>query len=363
MGSKPAPRFRWTTSNRLKDLNLYCISTPFQLVSAIEARHRFPAKQNVLIIRDVVERREEHRSQVQALSSRTQWDEIIHWPVHQGSRISKRWEQAHFTRRLAGRFADQVHTYLMAGFRQPKNHMLRGALRPQRTIVLDDGVGTLFHFREFLSQGKYLSSWLETDNPLGRLLQIVEFALAGTNKDEMKVPMELFTCFELPDNGNGTLVHRHSFESLGKLRENQSVDASRVDYLGSPLSERAILESKSEINLIDRIRQHYAEDSRQLRYIAHRDDSERKLRELQNRGIKTIRLDTPAEFYYVSTEQLPGTFASTISTALHNLFMIFPDIQADLFPLPFNEMLSRSEHAEQVTRQYQSMGIQAVELT
>ena len=343
-------------------MNLYCIGTPFQLVSAIEARHRFPAQHNVLIIRDTVERRQEHRSQVQALSSEMHWDEIIHWPVHRGARISKRWEQARFTRTLAKRFSGELQTLVFGGFRQPKNHLLRGALRPRRSIILDDGAGTLFHYSEFLSRGRYLPNWLEPANALGHLAQTIEFAVAGASKNVMKQPMELFTCFQLPGAGQETRIHEHSFEHLRQHCRTQAVDSARVDYLGSPLSERDILKMDTEIGLITRIQQHYTAQDRKLRYIAHRDDSEEKLLELGKQGIETLRLDTPAEFHYVSTERLPGTFASTISTALHNLFMIFPEAQVDLFPLPFSEMLSRSEQAERVTRQYQSMGINTVEL-
>ncbi len=343
-------------------MNLYCVGTPFQLVSAIEARHHFPADHNVLVIRDTAERREEHRSQVQNLSTQSEWDEIIYWPVHRGKRLTRLWQQARFTRRLAAQFSDPLQTYLMAGFSQVKNHLLRGALKPQHTILLDDGVGTLAHYRKHLSPGQYHPDWMAERHILGKLQQRLEFRICGSSMLTLQQPMDLFTCFSLPQVDSPTQIHHHAFEGLLKSRGPQQIDVDRVDYFGSPLAERGILALEVEVEMISGIHSHYVEQSLRFCYVAHRDDSSEKLEALEKLGIKTKRLEMPAEFYYINTDRLPGTFASTISTALHNLHVIFPDIQADLFQLPFDEMLKRSEQAENATLQYQSTGIRTVKL-
>jgi hypothetical protein len=180
----------------------------------------------------------------------------------------------------------------------------------------------------------------------------------------------VFTCFDIQTQPEMlATVIPHDFPFIKSLGYASEVDSERVDYLGSPLSERGLLSLDDELSLICHTARHYASEDRAFRYLAHRDDSEEKLKRIREGAGEVERPDLPAEVYFLVQPTMPAIVASAVSTALHNVFRILPQLVAQLVVIP-SHLFRDGKHSadevlhryQRVRREYEAAGIQVLSL-
>ena len=345
-------------------ISLYSVSSPLQLLAAMEAANRIPAAKHILLIRTVNEERAQHMQQMNSLLSLYAWDEILYWPRFKEKSLAGRIQATSFIRRLARRYRDQCKNFLYGGFGWVKNHSLRSLLEPENVYMLDDGTATIHQHKAYLSKGVKLTSKVTNLYSNRGIRSWLTNLLYPIDQDRINGSITIFTSFDIQENQEaGVRVLKHSFEFIGQSSAEKQYSGSSAFYFGSPLSEKKLMDSTDEIEHIGAVYRYYSDKQVGLIYVSHRDDSEEKLKALERLGIEHINLDMPAELYFATEEELPLHVASSSSTALHNVTRICREIKPLLFSIASHIQNSDRKRAlEAVEDHYQAIGIPVLEL-
>ena len=346
------------------EMNLYCISSPLQLLAAIEAADRIPATKHVLLVRSVNEKRVQHMQQMESLLSLHNWDEILNWPRFHESSLLGRVRAAAFIRMLARKYRPQCSNFFYGGFGWVKNHSLRSLLDPDNVYMLNDGTATLHQHKEYLSKGIKLTSKVKrfySDRGIRSWLTNLVYPI---DQERANGELTVFTSFDIPDNQEaGIRILKHNFESIGKRSPEKRYSTFSAFYFGSPLSEKKLTVFTDEVDHLRAVHAYYLDKQITLVYVSHRDDSEQKLKALQRFGIEHIDLDMPAELYFATKRELPLYVASSSSTALHNVTRICREAKPLLFSIASHiQKPDRKRALEVIEDHYQEIGIPVLDL-
>ena len=346
---------------RVADINLYSAGPPLQILGAMEARETFPAKRHVLLLRTAGEHRAEHNQQVNRLISLGEWDEILSWPPRNKNRVFLHSNTRKFCRGLQKRLRENSLRLLIGGFNQYSSHLLRSILDPVNTIMLDDGTATLHHFENYLSNNQFHPDWAEHFNPRKGLINKLRAIRSGINFAKLQEPLDVFTCFDIEKPKHcQSRIFSHSFRNLAGLGRLRKQCRQTAFYFGSPLSEYGIVSKETEYSFIKKIFEYYSSKDIQATYIAHRDDGSSKIDSLEHAGLATRSLGMPAEVYFATASEVPAILASSLSTALHNVSKICPDLKTEAFPIPERYFLRKAQAACTVLEHFRSNGIQII---
>ena len=343
--------------------NVYCVSSPLQILTACEALRVFEADVNVLVLREVSASRASHREQVESLIDIGAWSSILRWPSYGSSGALGLWRNARHARHIASKVGRHCQYYFMGGFGQLRNHLLRNELSVEKTVLLDDGTATLGVVDKYLSKSRFVPDFLEAMLTQGAVRSRVYSALMGLKKSDLDEPVSLFTGFNVPDGAApGITVRRHRFEALKRQSMAKQFDDRLVFYFGSPLAEVGILSFADEIKVIKRVFEQYRQADVRFCYVTHRDDSLQKMTELRTMGIDVRSLGMPAELYFAKETSLPRHVASAVSTALFNVCCIVDGLRAKAFPVAALVSDERKERHHRLSNAYAGIGIEIVDL-
>ena len=345
------------------EVSLYSVSSPLQLLAAIEAADRIPATKHILVIRSVNNKRARHTEQMESLLSLYAWDEILYWPKFNENSLLGRILATTFIRRLARRYRGQRTNFLYGGFGWVKNHSLRSLLGPENVYMLDDGTATLHQHKHYLSKGVKLTPKVTNLYSNRGIRSWFTNLVYPIDQDRINGTITIFTSFDIQENQEaGVRVLKHNFESLGKRSPEKKYSDSAAFYFGSPLSEKRLINFTDEVDHVSAIHRYYSDKQVTLTYVSHRDDSQEKLEALEQLGIKHINLDMPAELYFATREELPLHVASSSSTALHNVTRICRGTKPLLFSIAAHiQKPDRKRALEAVEEHYRAVGIPVLE--
>lgn len=344
-------------------VSLYSVSSPLQLLAAIEAADQIPAAKHILVIRSVNNNRAQHMQQMESLLSLYTWDEILYWPRFNENSIMGRILAATFIRKLARRYRGQCTNFLYGGFGWVKNHSLRSLMDPEHVYMLDDGTATLHQHKHYLSRGVKLTSKVTNLYSNRGIRSWFTNLVYPIDQDRINGKITIFTSFDIQENQDaGVRVLKHNFESLAKRSPERKYSDSSAFYFGSPLSEKRLTKLSDEVDHVSAIHGYYSDIQVAMIYVSHRDDSEKKLKALERHGIKHINLEMPAELYFATREELPLHVASSSSTALHNVTRVCRGTKPLLFSIASHiQEPDRKRALEAVEDHYQAIGIPVLE--
>ena len=174
----------------------------------------------------------------------------------------------------------------------PANHwsaFLAAFLPIKKIVIVDDGAHALSSFKAIEDRG------IIKNFALKFLADSFHYFLSKKQVERLSLfPLE--TNYELivPD-----------YKKLISLKRSKSLDYSFEDntvlFVGTPISEAGIISLETEVKSVEKTKYFFNDliesGKHKFLYVAHRRDSEEKLKELGRLGIETLRLLGPLELY------------------------------------------------------------------
>lgn len=334
--------------------NLYVVESPFQLISAMEAKAAFPADKHILFVRYgyVQEVDRVNNEQVTRLLKMTTWDEIIVSPprkypiftfaqiIYKIIKLLKR--NIEFDNIFISIYGPTYQRYFPAN------------LAAKTLFLIDDGYNSIEIQRDYLS----------INNPSNfhePILKRVVLRLLGL-KYMVSQSVNLFTCFNINPVGD-QLVIQHSFEYLkNAFSHQQSKTVDKVYLLGGNFIESQYLSKESYLRLLGEIARYYY--PLKVIYLPHRREMLENLAEIGSiPGISIERFENPVEVEFLFRGSYPIYIALTVSTALFSMKKIFPETIIKVFKLNTNEVnpLYR-ERIKEIYSYYQAQHVDIIQL-
>ncbi len=309
---------------------IYLVSTPLQLINAIEARHHFGSAPGItghcLFIANL---KYNTQVQLQGMLSMSEWDSVaflfrMKRREYAGAGLFIHHLLLPFKERAA---AQRVIKSLKRqnndnGTLFLGNYAGRLFYRVARhfsgkIVLLDDGAGTreIYNLRK-AEQESGLPHFFSRALSLKKRAGLIA---AGIGKSGIPGNVSFFSCFL---NGiDDPAVVRNDYSFISALAGSKPV-RNIVYFAGSPLVELGVLDIREFLNVIIGIRNFYSGKGLELVYILHR--LERKSRSLLEReGIIIRSINIPLEAALLQEEALPVILASFYSSALLTTHVIF----------------------------------------
>lgn len=170
-------------------MNLFLVTSPFQLICAIEAKKHYGAKENILLLRE--EKMPSAKAQMRLLLNKEEWEYIIFL-----GRRSKVWEARKLQYRLKKINPSlKFESIFYADYSAWRTAVLLNNITTEREVMIDDGVGTIREYREKIQPELHVS---RNKSSRDKLLKLV-----GLKPPRLIYPrrgFSFFTFFELSDS-------------------------------------------------------------------------------------------------------------------------------------------------------------------
>jgi hypothetical protein len=353
-------------------MNLFLLTAPYQILSALEAIHLFTFTDNHLWIIDTghfTRKQFESVIDCEAWQSVRYYDfryKLTHlafdetWPRNPWERVLETYllfDQFR-KRRLAERIVRSVNNpldNLILGNYQCNydKHMRHFAnrLRYNDLYLLDVGTDTLriSQDREIdrvsppQSEFRGGQSLLKTvKSSIKRLLLDWDTRGAGA--------LTFFTAYDITPSG-GDLVVKNEYAYLKSVVAN-SDPTDTVYFVGQPLVDQCYLTLEDFSACMIQIRAHFVGQG--LKYIHHPRESKRQLGVVEGLGITIHRFIAPFEHAVAFSGERPCCIASFFSSAVENCAIMFGDtVKFVAFRLPEAFLLKDHEEVARVYRHFE----------
>ena len=307
-------------------MNLYIVESPFQLLSAIEAREAFGlGKDNSILVLKYSKNLKSNR-QMTELAVKFEFSRVI--TLSNSFAITL--NDAMLIILIAvWKYRKKNFNFLFLGeVKNVVSHIAAINLSFVKCFFLDDGISTLkvqrdLHFGVKINDQNYANELLSHFN---FILAKIFFLKHGILPD-----INWFTCFELvklPEQ----LIVTHTFSAIKELF-GVSKKTGDMLFIGSPISEDKKMDQADEIESI-RNAIKYFDNVAKVTYCIHRRESREKIRHIA----KIPKIITRESKYPLEMELLIQGFdqfqiASFFSTALHTIPLIFDVRSVSMFAL------------------------------
>ena len=314
--------------------DVYLVQSPSQLLSAMEAAATKRLVKNVLVVRFTGCKNS--GLHLERLISRFSWDRVIFF--HGRKRhVSLFWSLPIFLIQSLSSFKGKVNALFIGDFRSDWMHFFRIIVKPETTVLLDDGDITLAIQKVYFSNNIY---WPIKPGGLGFTSNIKSYVQTLIYKPfyknaNLNKPMDLFTSFEVESLRDQQVI-KNSFKYLKSTSLMHSSLEDIVFYFGSKYTEATILKLDEELDFITKVVEYYKLINVNFVYVPHRDDSTEKLKKIQSEiSVKIKYLGMPAELYFSQAQRLPKHISGACTSTLNNLVKMYQFETVTAFVLPF----------------------------
>lgn len=310
--------------------SLYIVRTPFQALSALEAREHFKDEEATLVVRQSPEELNNRQMEEVVLLGRWRRVERIQTPFISQLR---HFNELSILRQLRKRAPRYKHIF---GADFPSHYF--ESLPNECSYLIDDGTYTLAIQDSF----RQAPSAFQIDETRKDLTKHRVLRAMGMAPGVRRV-MPIFTCFALEPVPNQILV-KHDFSSLRKLiLADARDDDETVYFLGSNFVEDGTTTLDAYVSRVSDCLRHYK--GKRFVYMPHRRESAKTLARIG--AIEGVRVEFPAlpvEAEFVRRRVRPKYVAAILSTALYTLKLIFPDAEVRGFRLRQNDINPQMDH-------------------
>jgi hypothetical protein len=291
--------------------DLFIVSAPFQLLSAIEAKHFFKTENSTII----------YTKELENSLDISNWNEKIQFPENSKSNFKK-------SLKFVKRFQNREFRYIFVGnyFSSIRSHLqkiLASNLNAKKVIFLDDGVLTTLQNFETNFQRKVPFSKLLKWKIFGYKTNLQDFSIFTVLKTEQRENLEIF---------------ENNFSFFKNLANENFIEKSDNFYfIGSAKMETWQMGEKNFINLMKKVFS-FAERFENIYFVPHRHCSTKSIEIVKKLGFKVLKFSKPIEFEFLERKEKPLNIASTTSTALLSLKVIFEPKNVYSFQIGENEI-------------------------
>ena len=291
--------------------NLYIVSSPFQCISAMEAKTQLGLDENILIAIYYSKDGEKTYEQMREVFKLSHWDEVIEIGLER--KKSKYFENLSLIKRLK---KDAYNMIFTGHFGQFQNILLSN-LKANQIFALDDGAATLRWHKSELNPN------LEHPLRLSKKIKMLRYSLLGLKTDFDKKRINYFTMFDLEPYYGETII-QNQFIFMKKFIANKKIDDEIVYFIGQALYDEKIVEKETYLEYLEKAKSHLVTQNKKIIYIPHRREENLKdLNYLVDDNFKIQRLPTSVEIYLLGLDVLPSSIYSFYSTALFSIHKIF----------------------------------------
>lgn len=308
--------------------NIFIISSPFQILSAIEANNNHSKGESLFVF--FLGKNELQNSFILKIVDKFIEGQVVH--VDYSDEVGFLTAKIKLLKSLKKKKFNNV---FVGDYQEFSMQLFACNLNYDKLYVLDDGTSTLVLNNQLIDSITHIRC--NNDKITGRniikWLLVVSYGL----KLKRKVQVNWFTMFEFNPMNKANII-KHQFEYMRSARvEVNSADASasskRVYFIGSNLVNAGVVKSKENyLDLLTKIRSHYA--TYEFIYLPHRLEDKNVLKELvSNCNIELLQLDNIIELAFIENSIVPAHICSFYSTALYSLKLIYPLCNIDLVTL------------------------------
>ena len=309
--------------------NIYIVASPFQLISAIEARHKFKGDGDTFVIYL-------NTNQLQTAFLKRIVNSFLDIDVIYVEYKSRRNSVAEKVKLLKKLRRTQFDYVFIGHYAEFFNQLYVCNLKFKDLVLLDDGTQTLVYNNDITEKSVTINCL--KDRAI-RNLPKAFYILANGLSLSRKVVINWFTMFDfVPKNGGG--YTRHKFEYL----KNKHIDYTsavsdgkqKVYFIGSDLVRNKIVKSNEIYNaLVKKIREHYA--GYEFVYLPHRYEVLSDLSPLMSEtDIELVQFDNILEVAFIENNVIPTQICSFYSTALYSLKLLYPQCEINFIEIDKN---------------------------
>jgi hypothetical protein len=323
--------------------DLYYVESPLQLLTALDARKTLSSSA-VLIVKIAPElNRTANNDQLMALIQEEDWLKV-HFA--RGSEIRVLDGLIMFLRILKyyWQYKNKIKRYFIGDLRSINMAVLAKSIRPEETVLLDDGAFTI------IAQLHFIKNKIIPYNSDKLICKVYEF-LQSIDLSLPTTP-NLYSFFNFDELLVDGQVNYHK----DKTKRHIQVEPNDVYFFGSKFSEAGILTEDAELMVIEETFKLYV--NKKIYYIPHRDEEVKKLEMVKQFGGQILNLDGPAENFFDTTNVMPKIVVACYSTVLYSCFSRFSNVKTvaiDIRPLLLLESIK--QNVENVYRYYEKTGI------
>lgn len=298
--------------------NIYIVSSPFQCISAIEAKTQFNLKDNLLIAIYHLKDSDTIVTQMRETFGVSQWDEVIEIGINKTK--SKYFEYLDVIKKVNTTNYDNLFVGNFGQFPM----ILMSNLSVNKIYAIDDGMGTIqLHKNE-------LNPFKEQKKGFLKSIKLLRYSLLNLKTSFDKKRLNYFTMFDLKPNHTEEII-LNKFGFMKGYSSSKIIDTNIVYFIGQAIAEDGWISKNAYIKLLKKIKNYYSSLGLKIIYIPHR-------RETQLDIINTFIDDTfkiekhtlAIELHLLKIKVLPIEISSFMSTALYSIQKIFP-IQTKAF--------------------------------
>ena len=340
-------------------MNLFLLETPHQLMNALEARQRFPAKDNAAAI---VLLKSYTKASFSPLLEDFSWTHTS-WMIRRPSSTVQSHDRfiTATVKRLAACRSDyllrrqvdalaesmrSVSRLFLGNYNVGYMRHLAHRLADAEAVVLDDGTATLAiakHRRE--SRFRDRLSFMDTER--SRLRE----KWAGLYTRSLP-KITFFTTYDL-DVEAPDAVMKNDYAFFRKMAaKHEPLD--EVFFLGQPMVEEGFIRRDLFFSELRRVKEHFKNDH--LIYLPHKREEAEKVDAIErDLGFGIRRFDVPIEYQMAVRGTRPRVLASFFSSALENSRIIFgPLMPIKCFRLNADDFPTRRDYVSLIYSHYAS---------
>lgn len=352
-------------------MNLFLLTAPYQIMSALEAIHHFTFTDNHLWIIDtghftrgqfesVVDRRDWHsvsyhdfRYKLTHLAFDDKWPRNLWERVLELYLLFDQFRKRQRTERLAHSIKAPLDNLILGNYRCNYDlHMRHFAnrLRYNDLYLLDVGTDTL-RIRMDREQDHAPRHIPETEESMG-LRKKLKLAIKKSflNWEIAGAPtLTFFTTYDIAPTGSDRVV-RNEYSHLKSVIAGAKL-TEKVFFVGQPLVDQCYLTLEDFHACMTEVKAYCT--GQQLIYIAHPRESKQQLEVVSSLGIAIHRFMAPFEHAVAFSGERPCCIASFFSSTVENCSTMFGDtVKFVAFRLPDAFLLKDHEEVAQVYERF-----------
>jgi hypothetical protein len=280
--------------------NIFIVSSPLQLLNCIEAKYHFNTANNILLVLHLHETGS--KSHINSLIVETDWLHVAH--LQSPKTYKDKLTFPYYIKMALKSVGKNVDKLFFGEYRSVFTNHIVNCFHPEKNYLVDDGMAVLSY------------SKFHENNSLNK----IKHRLFGYQTTLIK--HDFFTLFDLQ---NKKVIRNNFYHAKSKIVAKPT--KNQCLFIGQPLVELGIVNRNYYKKYLSDIVKYL--DGTELIYALHRRNDMDWIRELADElDFKYIRYDTPLELALINSDYLPKIIATSFSTAIYTLKLLFEDIEA-----------------------------------
>lgn len=330
-------------------MNLYIISSPLQMVCALESLLQLKSKSVFILILG----RSEKANEFMLKLSKDYLDKEKVYYTKKTSSISLLLEKI----KLLKKFNKKYHfkNIFIGNISEFSEKVFAINIKSKKLWSLDDGSKTLVLKDYYAIHNNKIDCFDKLNLNAVIKFVILKLFLLKSSKEIM---INWFTVFNfIPKNGGIIQNHQLSeFKKEIKFNEHNRNDQSKdIYFIGTNLINVGVIKSEEIFfKLLSNIKKRY--NNKKVYYIPHRFESAIHIERIAQIGFEIKEFNHIVEIAFLENNIYPKTIASFYSTALYTLSKIFPESKIDFYEIDESYLTSKFKlGTKTVEKEYKSI--------